>query len=429
MKVPGSPEGRRRRAALLVAWLVAGIGLATGARAEAAEGNVSGEVKTAARSASDVVDPMGAVATRFLVGLPPDPPAALKPASLTPSWLVSVRAEFAELWQREPKERDALHALASVRPAILTLVRDRPSAASARRWSTIGCRAASSTAKTEVVVLATHRDGISLVGLTLRCEGTGGGAAMRLIARILALGGVVDVAGLELPDAPPAPHAAAAVIWPIGPALLDAPGRPLLRSGHSWLAQLEVGVEAPEPAEAPLQALPGPQAATDAPSTSRPRALCLLLADDGVPRASLIDGSLEATAEERTAAAVRGAFERGIAKATTHRPAPLPRLGIWTIEREGGVAVAVVLLGRIADDGSLRDAGVAAWRIASGAAERLSVPLPRTTDAGRWRCDDEDAGAALRCQFEVDGMPGARHFEPHRLILGARGYRDAGSTR
>lgn len=376
----------------------------------------SGKVERTTRTANDTVDPLGAVATAWLVGLSQEPPETLRPANLAPSWLEQLRTEFAALWGRDRGDRDTLHAFADHRPTVLRLDGRAARGAQVRPWSALGC-APAAQATVEHRVLATRKDGVSLVGLSLVCRGEGDAEALRLVARVRALGEIEAVFGL----ATPLPAKFRGARWPLGPARLDAPGRPLTRSGGVWLGALDHD-DTPEDDDQTLTALPGPVAHDDDANmlvAQPPR--WLAFDDDGAPLASLIDGPLAALPSEAAAAKQRAPFEQ-LAPASTMAVAALPRVGVWTIDKTPTSALAVLLVGRIGKDLAIHDATVAVFDLAPRTVQRVAVALPRTSTVGRWRCDEEDRGAAMRCRFEAEALPGGAGFEPRRLVRGRDGF-------
>lgn len=376
----------------------------------------SGKVERTTRTANDTVDPLGSVAAAWLVGLAQEPPEALRPANLAPSWLEQLRTEFSALWGRDRADRDTLHAFVDHRPTVLRLDGGAARSAQVRRWSALGC-APAAQATIEHRVLATRKDGVSLVGFSLVCRGEGESEALRLVARVRALGEIEAVFGL----ATPLPAKARGVRWPLGPARFDAPGRPLTRSGGVWLGALDHD-DTPGDDGKTLAALPGPVAHDDDATdlvAQPPR--WLAFDDDGAPLASLIDGALAALPAEAAAAKLRAPFEQ-LAPPRTLAVSALPRVGVWTIDKTATSAMAVLLLGRVGKDLAIHDATVAVFDLAPRTVQRVAVALPRTSSVGRWRCDEEDRGAALRCRFEADALPGGAGFGPRRLLRGRTGF-------
>lgn len=92
---------------------------------------------------------------------------------------------------------------------------------------------------------------------------------------------------------------------------------------------------------------------------------------------------------------------------------PLPNRGLWdhTLEEQGTLLFQHVGQPRGTDEGMLwTDTGLQAWRVKpDSSVEVVSVPLPRSPNAGVWECVPSLSDPSLRCDFMApappEGMP------------------------
>ncbi len=391
-------------------------------------------------------DVLGEIAVRYLCGFDQRSESNHAPGTLKPSWFVAWARAYRTLWQRAPAEWDRDHPLAHLKPQLALETADGQWRVESVPWRTLAC-ASKMPPLVRLDDLGHDRDGTVLLGIEARCAlgaTAGKGAAqvrvVRLVARVSALGQPQSLSGVSLVSA----FGRSNAVWPVRPAVLKAPAQPLQRIGQRWLALVarqpgveqehdHAGLDAPVMAE--LSELPGPQSVDDGSlrtggdNDENKGAGLWLFHDNGTLGTVLFEGVVAPTPAEQKAAVARRPGEGRLPAATSLAVLPLANVGPEiTIIGNGREALVLMtlLIGEASVDGAIINAGVAAWRwLGDAPPQRVDIRLPRTAAEGIWRCEADDAGAALRCAVAGPVVPDGVLFESRTLRWSNNAYEAA----